>query len=160
MKHFLLLVFWMLVHTCEAQQFWVQMNVGYAEVNAEDLDPPYTAGADYQQEIFLQVQASVAVTDLPEDAAWCLSAQRLGQSSGSASLVVVPDYTTVGSYQFNPSSPVKSTIGNVPVPVFSGIGPVQNLLISFLLEGATLETDWQIRSEEILWTVKNGKCLI
>ena len=160
MKHFLLLVFWMLVHTCEAQQFWVQMNVGYAEVNAEDLDPPYTAGADYQQEIFLQVQASVAVTDLPEDAAWCLSVQRLGQSSGSASLVVVPDYTTVGSYQFNPSSPVKSTIGNVPVPVFSGIGPVQNLLISFLLEGATLETDWQIRSEEILWTVKNGKCLI
>ena len=160
MKHFLLLVFWMLVHTCEAQQFWVQMNVGYAAVNAEDLDPPYTAGADYQQEIFLQVQASVAVTDLPEDAAWCLSAQRLGQSSGSASLVVVPDYTTVGSYQFNPSSPVKSTIGNVPVAVFSGIGPIQNLLISFLLEGATLETDWQIRSEEILWTVKNGKCLI
>ena len=160
MKRFLLLVFWMLVHTCEAQQFWVQMNVGYAEVNAADLDPPYTAGADYQQEIFLQVQASVAVTDLPEDAAWCLSVQRLGQSSGSASLVVVPDYTTVGSYQYNPSSPVKSTIGNVPVPVFSGIGPVQNLLISFLLEGATLETDWQIRSEEILWTVKNGKCLI
>lgn len=160
MKRFLLLVFWMAMHTCGAQQFWVQMNVGSEEVNAEDLDPPFTAGADYQHEIFLQVQASVAVTDLPEDAAWCLSAQRLGQSSGNASLVVVPDYTTVGYYQYNPSSPVKATIGNVPVAVFSGIGPVQNLLISFLLEGATLKTDWQIRSEEILWTVKNEKCLI
>ena len=160
MKHFLLFLFWMAMHTCGAQQFWVQLNVGSAEVNAEDLDPPFTAGADYQQEIFLQAQASVAVTDIPEDAAWCLSAQRLGQSSGSASLVVAADYTTVGSYQYNPSSPVKATIGNVPVAVFSGIGPVQNLLFSFLLEGATLKTDWQIRSEEILWSVKNGKCLI
>ena len=27
----------MAMHTCEAQQFWVQMNVGSEEVNAEDL---------------------------------------------------------------------------------------------------------------------------
>lgn len=160
MKRFLVLVFWMAVHSCVAQQFWVQMNRGVAEVNAEDLDPPFTAGADYQQEIYLNVQASAAVTDLPEDAAWCLSAQLVGQSSGSASLVVVPDYATVAAYQYNPSSPLKSTVGTVPVPVFSGIGPVQSLLISFLLEGAQLETDWQIRNEEILWTVKSGKCLI
>ena len=160
MKHFLLLIFWMVVQNCGAQQFWVQINTGTVAVNAEDLDPPLTAGANYQQEIFLEVQANAAVTDLPGDAAWCLSAQRLGQSGGSASLVVVPDYTTVAPYQYNPSSPIKASVGNAPAAVFSGIGPVQNLLISFLLEGATLETDWQIRSEEILWTVKNGKCLI
>ena len=67
MKGFFATCFWMAMHTCEAQQFWVQMNVGSEEVNAEDLDPPFTAGAVISKKIFPSgVQASVVVTGLPE----------------------------------------------------------------------------------------------
>ncbi|MEL0176479.1 MAG: hypothetical protein VW851_08030, partial [Cryomorphaceae bacterium] len=121
----------------------------------ESLNPPQTAGADYSNEIVLESQAVVNVTEISPRTPWCLKAQESYAYADLADIVLRPDHSSTAGGQGN-----TIVLSSSPQPVYSGVGPVEGLLIEFLLVGTTLDRDWEAREVNIEWTVVYGECLL
>ena len=137
------------------QNVWIEMRQASNEIGAESLNPPQTAGADYSNEIVLESQAVVNVTEISSRTPWCLRAQESYVGADRADIILRPDPSSTVSGQGN-----AIVLSSSPQPVYSGKGPVEGLLIEFLLVGATLDTDWEAREVNIEWTVVYGGCLL
>jgi len=142
----------------KSQSFWVSFSQNQETIDASHLDPPYTAGANYANSIPLSTEANLVLSGIEENTPWCLYVQRMSAPPGQATLILFPDYNNLVPQQWDPSSPLQCPLEPFPNPCFSGIGPAESLTINFLLENASLEADWQLRTEEILWTVSSGGC--
>ena len=146
------------ISALNAQSFWVGIDQNQETIDASHLDPPYTAGANYANAIPLSAEANLILSGIDENTPWCLYVQRMSMPPGQATLALLPNYNNLLPQQWDPNSPVQCPLETLPNPCFSGIGPIESLNINFLLENASLPTDWQLRTEEILWTVSSGGC--
>jgi len=160
MKQQLLCFFYILSVPLVGQNLWVDVSSPLNEVNEASLNPPFTAGADYANELLLESKAYISITEVPRRTPWCLTVQGQNPSSSVASILVRPDYTSVSSQTWNNNLPTTITLSTTPQPVFSGEGSLEGLIIEFLLSGAQLETDWEPRENSIEWTVVSGECLL
>lgn len=137
------------------QNVWIEILQASNEIGAESLNPPQTAGADYSNEIVLESQAVVNVTEISSRTPWCLKAQDSHVDADLADIVLRPDHTNTARGQGN-----TIVLSSFPQPVYSGEGPVEALLIEFLLVGAKLDSDWEARELNVKWTVVYGECLL
>ena len=137
------------------QNVWIEILQASNEIGAESLNPPQTAGADYSNEIVLESQAVVNVTEISSRTPWCLKAQDSNVDADIADIVLRPDHTNTARGQGN-----TIVLSSFPQPVYSGEGPVEGLLIEFLLIGAKLDRDWGAREVNVEWTVVYGECLL
>ena len=137
------------------QNVWIEILQASNEIGAESLNPPQTAGADYSNEIVLESQAVVNVTEISSRTPWCLKAQDSHVDADLADIVLRPDHTNTARGQGN-----TIVLSSFPQPVYSGEGPVEGLLIEFLLVGAELDKDWEAREVNVAWTVVYGECLL
>lgn len=160
MKQWLLCFFYILSVPLIGQNLWVDISSPLNEVSEASLDPPFTAGADYANELLLESKAYISVTEVPRRSPWCLTVQGQNPSSSVASILVRPDYTSVSSQPWNNNLPTTITLSTAPQPLFSGEGSLEGLIIEFLLSGAQLEADWEPREVSIEWTVVSGECLL
>ena len=149
------LVLWAQSVVTVGQNVWIEMPQASNEIGAESLNPPQTAGADYSNEIFLESQAVVNVTEISPRTPWCLKAHESYVDASLADIVLQPDPSSTVSGQGN-----TIVLSTSPQPVYSGMGPVEGLLIEFLLVGATLDRDWEAREVNVEWTVVHGECLL
>lgn len=157
MRHTILLVF-LITSAVHSQNFWVSLSQNQESIGAEHLSPPNTAGADYANNIILESIAYVSLTGIEEDLPWCLFAQRINNMSGVAPLTLKVDYSELNPQQWGSNSPIKCVLSQIPNPCFSGVGPIEYLPINFQLENASVANDWELRTDEILWTVKTIGC--
>lgn len=160
MKQRLLCFFYVLSLPLIGQNIWVDVASPLNEVSEASLDPPFTAGADYANELLLESKAYISVTEVPRRTPWCLTVQGQNPSSSVASILVRPDYTSISNPTWNNNLPTTITLSTTPQPVFSGEGSLEGLIIEFLLSGAQLEADWAPREVSIEWTVVSGECLL
>ena len=160
MKQRLLCFFYILSVPLVGQNLCVDVSSTINEVSEASLDPPFTAGADYANELLLESKAYISVTEVPRRTPWCLTVQEQNPSSSVASILVRPDYTSVSSQTWNNNLPTTITLSTTPQPVFSGEGSLEGLIIEFLLSGAQLEADWEPREVSIDWTVVSGECVL
>ena len=137
------------------QNVWIDIIQASNEIGAESLSPPQTAGADYSNEIVLESQAVVNVTEISSRTPWCLKAQETNGAQGVADIVLRPDHSSSAGGHWN-----NIVLSSSPQPVYSGEGPVEGLLIEFLLVGAKLDRDWEAREVNVEWTVVHGECLL
>lgn len=137
------------------QNVWVEMLQASNEIGAESLNPPQTAGANYSNEIVLESQAVVNVTEISPRTPWCLKAQESYVDPDLADIVLRPDHSSIAAGHGN-----TIVLSTSPQPVYSGEGPVEGLLIEFLLVGAKLDRDWEAREVNVEWTVVHGGCLL
>ena len=137
------------------QNVWIEMLQASNEIGAESLNPPQTAGADYSNEISLESQALINVTEISSRTPWCLKAQETNGAQGVADIVLRPDHSSSARGRGN-----TIVLSGSPQPVYSGEGPVEGLLIEFLLVGAKLDRDWEAREVNVEWTVAYGECLL
>ena len=149
------LVFWAQSFVAVGQNVWIELLQTSNEIGAESLNPPQTAGADYSYEIVLESQAVVNVTEISPRTPWCLKAQESYAYANLADIVLRPDHSNTSRGQGN-----TIVLSTSPQPVYSGMGPVEGLLIEFLLVGATLDRDWEAREVNVEWTVVYGECLL
>ena len=160
MKQRLLCFFYILSVPLVGQNLWVDVSSLLNEVSEASLDPPFTAGADYANELLLESKAYISITEVPRRTPWCLTVQGQNPSSSVASILVRPDYTSVSSQTWNNNLPTTITLNTTPQPVFSGEGSLEGLIIEFLLSGAQLEADWEAREVSVKWTVVSGECVL
>ena len=137
------------------QNVWIEMLQASNEIGAESLNPPQTAGADYSNEIILESQAVVNVTEISPRTPWCLQAHESYSHANLADIVLRPDHSSSAGGHWN-----NIILSSTPQPVYSGEGPVEGLLIEFLLVGAKLDRDWEAREVNVEWTVSYGECLL
>ena len=137
------------------QNVWIEMLQASNEIGAESLNPPQTAGADYSNEIVLESQAVVNVTEVSSRTPWCLKAQESYVDPDLADIILRPDPSSTVSGQGN-----TIVLSSSPQPIYSGVGPVEGLIIEFLLLGATLDRDWEAREVNVEWTVVHEECLL
>ena len=149
------LVFWAQSFVAVGQNVWIEMLQTSNEIGAESLNPPQTAGADYSNEIVLESQAVVNVTEISSRTRWCLKAHESYVDPNLADIILRADHSNTTRGQGN-----TIVLSSFPQPVYSGEGPVEGLLIEFLLVGATLDRDWEAREVNIEWTVVYGECLL
>ena len=148
------LALWAQSFIAVGQNVWIDILQASNEIGAESLNPPQTAGADYSNEIVLESQAVVNVTEISSRTPWCLKAQDSYVDADIADIVLRPDHTNTARGQGN-----TIVLSSFPQPVYSGEGPVEGLLIEFLLIGAKLDRDWGAREVNVEWTVVYGECL-
>ena len=149
------LALWAQSFIAVGQNVWIDILQASNEIGAESLNPPQTAGADYSNEIVLESQAVVNVTEISSRTPWCLKAQDSYAYADIADIVLRPDHTNTARGQGN-----TIVLSSFPQPVYSGEGPVEGLLIEFLLIGAKLDRDWGAREVNVEWTVVYGGCLL
>ena len=149
------LVLWAQSFVAVGQNVWVELLQASNEIGAESLNPPQTAGADYSNEIVLESQAVVNVTEISSRTPWCLKAQESYVDADLADIILRPDPSNTARGQGN-----TIVLSSFPQPVYSGEGPVEGLLIEFLLAGAKLDRDWEAREVNVEWTVVYGECLL
>ena len=149
------LALWAQSFIAVGQNVWIDILQASNEIGAESLNPPQTAGADYSNEIVLESQAVVNVTEISSRTPWCLKAQDSYVDADIADIVLRPDHTNTARGQGN-----TIVLSSFPQPVYSGEGPVEGLLIEFLLVGAELDKDWEAREVNVEWTVVYGECIL
>ena len=149
------LVLWAQSFVAVGQNAWIEMLQASDEIGAESLNPPQTAGADYSNEIVLESQAVVNVTEISPRTPWCLQAQESYVDANLADIVLRPDHSSIAAGHGN-----TIVLSTSPQPVYSGEGPVEGLLIEFLLVGAKLDRDWEAREVNVEWTVVHGGGLL
>ena len=149
------LIFWAQGFVGVSQNVWIEMLQASNEIGAESLNPPQTAGADYSNEIVLESQVVVNVTEISSRTLWCLKAQESYVDADLADIVLRPDHSSYARGQGN-----TIVLSSSPQPVYSGEGAVEGLLIEFLLVGAKLDRDWEAREVNVEWTVVYGECLL
>lgn len=150
---FILLFF----NTLKSQSINIIMWSDYAIIDENHLDPPHTAGADYAQSIALPTQALLAIEELEPETPWCLSIQQTN-SIGGAALYARVRYDLLRLENWDPSSPVEAPISLSAEPLISGIGSIRELVVEFELRGASVATDYDLRVENLLWTLTGGGC--
>ena len=155
MRRVFCLVLWAQSFIAVGQNVWIEILQASNEIGAESLNPPQTAGADYSNEIFLESQAVVNVTEISPRTPWCLKAQESYFYTDLADIVLRPDHSSTARGQGN-----TIVLSATPQPLYSSEGPVEGLLIEFLLVGAKLDKDWKAREVNIEWTVVYGECLL
>ena len=149
------LVLWTQSFITVGQNVWIEMLQASNEIGSESLNPPQTAGADYSNEIVLESQAVVNVTEISPRTPWCLKAHESYVDADLADIILRPDPSNTARGQGS-----TIVLSSFPQPVYSGEGPVEGLLIEFLLVGATLDRDWEAREVNVEWTVVYGECLL
>ena len=158
MKTKLLSVFILLyISDLYSQSLNVIMWSDYTFIDENHLDPPHTAGADYAQNIALPTQALLAIEELEPETPWCLSVQH-AHSIGGAALYARVRYDLLRPENWDPSSPVEAPISLSAEPLISGIGSIRELVVEFELRGASVATDYDLRVENLLWTLTGGGC--
>ena len=158
MKTKLLGVFIILfINTLQSQSLSVIVWSEHAIIDENHLDPPLTAGADYAQNIALPTQALLVIEELEPETPWCLSVQHT-HSIGRAALYARVRYDLLRPENWDPSSPVEAPISLSSEPLISGIGSIRELVVEFELRGASVETDYDLRVENLLWTLTGGGC--
>ena len=158
MKTKLLSIFILLYYnTLQSQSIHVVMWSDHAIIDENHLDPPLTAGADFAQNIALPTQALLAIEELEPETPWCLSVQHT-HSIGGAALYARVRYDLLRPENWDPSSPVEALISLSPVPLISGIGSIRELVVEFELRGVSVATDYDLRAENLLWTLTGGGC--
>ena len=155
MREMLCWVLWAQSFVAVGQNVWIDILQASNEIGAESLNPPQTAGADYSNEIILESQALINVTEISSRTPWCLKAQETNGAQGVADIVLRPDHSSNAGGHWN-----NIILSSTPKPVYSGVGPVEGLLIEFLLVGANLDSDWEAREVNVEWTVVYGECLL
>jgi len=148
-------VLWTQSFVAMGQNVWIEMLQASNEIGAESLNPPQTAGADYSKEIVLESQAVVNVTGISPRTRWCLKAHESYADADLADIVLRPDRSSTSRGQGN-----NIVLSTSPQPVYSGMGPIEGLLIEFLMVEANLDIDWEAREINIEWTVVYGGCLL
>ena len=149
------LALWAQSFIAVGQNVWIEILQVSNEISAESLNPPQTAGADYSNEIVLESQAVVNVTEISPRTPWCLKAHESYVDANIADIVLRPDPSSTVSGQGN-----TIVLNTAPQPVYSGVGPIEGLIIGFLLVGATLDRNWEAREVNVEWTVVYGECLL
>jgi len=144
-------------NTLQSQSLNVILWSEHAVIDENFLDPPGTAGADYAQNIALPTQALLAIEELEPETPWCLSVQHT-HSIGRAALYARVRYDLLRPENWDPSSPVEAPISLSSEPLISGIGSIRELVVEFELRGASVETDYDLRVENLLWTLTGGGC--
>gem|GEM_PF-1000571 len=129
----------------------------HAIIDEYHLNPPQTAGADYAQNIALPTQALLAIEELEPKTPWCLSIQHT-HSIGGTALYARVRYDLLRPENWDPSSPVEAPITLSAVPLISGIGSIRELVIEFELRGTSVATDYDLRVENLLWTLTGSGC--
>ena len=158
MKTKLLSVFILLYFNfLQSQSLNVIMWSDYTHIDENHLDPPQTAGADYAQNIALPTQALLAIEELEPETPWCLSIQHT-HSIGGAALYARVRYDLLRQENWNPSSPVEAPVSLSAEPLLSGIGSIRELVVEFELRGASVAEDYDLRVENLLWTLTGGGC--
>jgi hypothetical protein len=158
MKTKLVSVFILLyINNLQSQSINVIMWSNNVIIDENHLDPPQTAGADYAQNITLPTQALLAIEELGPETPWCLSVQH-AHSIGGAALYASVRYNLLRPENWDPSSPVQAPITLSPEPLISGIGSIHDLVVEFELRGASVATDYDLRAENLLWTLTGGGC--
>ncbi len=150
---FILLYF----NTLQSQSINVIMWSDHAIIDENHLDPPQTAGADYAENIALPTQALLAIEELEPETPWCLSIQH-ANTIGGAALYASVRYDLLRPENWDPSSPVEAPISLSAEPLMSGIGSIRELVVEFELRGASVATDYDLRVENLLWTLTGGGC--
>jgi hypothetical protein len=141
----------------QSQSLNVIMWSDYTHIDENHLDPPQTAGADYAQNIALPTQALLAIEELEPETPWCLSIQHT-HSIGGAALYASVRYDLLRPENWDPSSPVEAPVSMSAEPLLSGIGSIRELVVEFELRGASVATDYDLRVENLLWTLTGGGC--
>jgi len=158
MKTNLLFVFILLTfNVLKSQSINVIMRSDYAVIEENHLDPPRTAGADYAQNIALPTQALLAIEELEPETPWCLSVRHT-HSIGGAALYARGRYDLLRPENWDPGSPVEAPISLSAEHLISGIGSIRELVVEFELRGASVATDYDLRHENLLWTLTGGGC--
>ncbi len=158
MKTKLVSVFILLyINNLQSQSINVIMWSNNVIIDENHLDPPQTAGADYPQNIILPTQALLAIEELEPETPWCLSIQH-ANTIGGAALFARVRYDLLRPENWDPSSPVEAPISLSAEPLMSGIGSIRELVVEFELRGASVATDYDLRVENLLWTLTGGGC--
>ena len=141
----------------QSQSLNVIMWSDYAVIDENYLDPPQTAGADYAQNIALPTQAMLAIGELEPGTPWCLSVQHT-HAIGGAALYARVRYDLLRPENWDPNSPLEAPITLSAEPLLSGIGSIRELVVEFELRGASVTKDYDLRVENLLWTLTGGGC--
>ena len=141
----------------QSQSLNVIMWSDYTHIDENHLDPPQTAGADYAQNIALPTQAMLAIEELEPGTPWCLFVQHT-HSIGGAVLYARVRYDLLRQENWDPSSPVEAPVSLSAEPLLSGIGSIRELVVEFELLGASVAADYDLRVENLLWTLTGGGC--
>jgi hypothetical protein len=150
---FILLFF----NTLQSQSLNVIIWPDYTVIDDYHLDPPQTAGADYAPNIALPTQALLAIEELEPETSWCLSIQHTN-TIGVAALYARVRYDLLRPENWDPNSPLEAPITLSAEPLISGIGSIRELIVEFELRGASVATDYDLRVENLLWTLTGGGC--
>jgi len=128
------------------------------EINQTHLQPPQTAGADYAPSIPLNQGAFVSVQDVRSRATWCLLAYGNPPIQGSATLKIIPDIASVPPEVVGTNTTSEIILQVQPQPLFSGIGPVDQLFLSFTLEHAQVSQNVNTSPVYIQYQLQEGGC--
>ena len=128
------------------------------EINQTHLQPPQTAGADYAPSIPLNQGAFVSVQGVRSRTNWCLLAYHTEPLPGSATLKITPDLASVPQENIGTNTPSELMLQVQPQPLFSGIGPVDQLFLSFTLEHAQVSQNVNTSPVYIQYQLQEGGC--
>ncbi len=144
-------------NTLQSQSLNVIMWSDYTLIDENHLDPSQTAGADYAQNIALPTQAILAIDELEPGTPWCLSVQHT-HSIGGAALFARVRYDLLRPENWDPNSPMEALITLSAQPLLSGIGSIREVVVEFELRDASVVEDYDLRVENLLWTLTGGGC--
>ena len=140
----LLIVYLLIINNLKGQSLAVNYSQSLVEITGTHLHPPQTAGADYASSIPLDQEAFVSVQDVRSRATWCLLAYGNPPIQGSATLKIIPDIASVPPEVVGTNTPSELILQVQPQPLFSGIGPVDQLFLSFTVTAITARTATRI----------------
>lgn len=154
----LVLLYLLISSLLRSQSLSVNYTASHVEINSTHLQPPQTAGADYASSIPMNQGAFVTVQDVRSRTNWCLLAYQSEPLQGSATLKIIPDFTSVPPENIGTNTPAQLRLQGQPQPLFSGTGPVDQLFLSFTLEHARVSQNTNTTPVYIQYQLQEGGC--
>ena len=154
----LILLYIFISNLLRSQSLSINYTESRVEINETHLQPPQTAGADYATSIPLDQGAFVAVQSVRSRTNWCLLAYHTQPLQGSATLKITPDLASVPLENIGTNTPAQLLLQGQPQPLFSGIGPVDQLFLSFTLENAHVSQNVNTTQVYIQYQLQEGGC--
>lgn len=154
----LLLTIYLIFNRLSGQSLSVFYEENTVDITSAHLHPPQTAGADYAPTIMLSQGAFVTVQDVRSRTQWCLMAYSTTTLPGNTTLTIFPDISSVPAETVGMNTPSQLLLGAQPQPLFSGIGTVDQLLLTFTLDNAHVSQNVHTTPIYIQYQLQEGGC--
>lgn len=129
-------------------------------MGANELEVPFSAGADFAPQILMESTLSVSVMELPEIQEWCLCVAFFESFSNGEGMAIYPNSsgpTPLKPGANAPKNPVFVT--SLYQPIWSGVGPLHDMPMDVYLTNFKVQHASPSRQWPLTWQLRDGPCI-